>query len=154
MNIFEPQGKDEIYRYIQNEINDPCKEVKKLIQQLYPPAQQYLDPDFCKALANDFNSHFWELYLVSVFLDLEFTLIPKKKSLSPDICISIDDQQSVWVEAVGRSILVFRLFSPGKAALRAAIVVLSRLRVCRSSWAGAAAMLGESRHPQNDRCDR
>lgn len=103
MNIFEPQGKDKIYRYIQNEINDPCKEVKKLIQQLYPPAQQYLDPDFCKVLADDFNPHFWELYLVSTFLELKFTLIPKKKSLGPDICISINNQQRVWVEAVTAS---------------------------------------------------
>ncbi|MCY3664649.1 MAG: hypothetical protein OXH81_03235 [Gemmatimonadetes bacterium] len=55
--------------------------------------------DRVKGKYHEFSSRFWEMYLVTSFLEDEFCLVEKKTPEGPDIKIKLGDR-IIWVEAV------------------------------------------------------
>ena len=55
--------------------------------------------DRVKGKYHEFSSKFWEMYLVTSFLEDEFCLVEKKTPEGPDIKIKLGDR-IIWVEAV------------------------------------------------------
>lgn len=111
-SIFFKDGTDSFFNDVKN---DPhYQNHKEFVKSLYEKASSYLDVDFCHKISDNFHDHFWELYLTSCFLEMNFTLMPrlergkgnidslkknKQNDAGPDICI-ISNNQKIWVECI------------------------------------------------------
>lgn len=102
-SIFASSGTDETYCAIKNEINSRCREAKVFTEQLFEKTHQYLDPDIVKELPGQFHQRFWEIYLAASLLEAGLSLQHSNGRDGPDICIQVDGESKVWVEAVTAS---------------------------------------------------
>lgn len=82
--------------------DDPTrKHERDVLEMLWTRFEPYADVNFKTAIASDFQSHFWEMYLAVTFLDLGFRLRPRHEmgKEGPDICITMPET-NIWIEAI------------------------------------------------------
>lgn len=77
------------------------KRERDILEKLWARFEPYADANFRSAIATDFQSHFWEMYLAVTLLDLGFHLRSRRElgEGGPDICIS-SGETNIWIEAV------------------------------------------------------
>jgi type I restriction enzyme S subunit len=77
------------------------KREREVLEGLWARYAPYADANFKTAIASDFQSHFWEMYLAVTLLDLGFPLRPRRElgKEGPDICISLAET-NIWIEAI------------------------------------------------------
>jgi type I restriction enzyme S subunit len=74
---------------------------RDILERLWARFEPYADVNFKAAIASDFQSHLWEMYLAVTLLDLGFELRPRLElgDEGPDICIS-SAETNIWIEAI------------------------------------------------------
>jgi len=80
----------------------PSKEFERIIlEKLWARYQPYADANFKTAIASDFQSRFWEMYLAVTLLDLGFNLRRRLElgNEGPDISIQTENT-NIWLEAI------------------------------------------------------
>lgn len=77
------------------------KRERDVLEGLWARYEPYADSNFKTAIASDFQSRFWEMYLAVTLLDLGFRLRPRRElgQKGPDICIS-SAKTNIWIEAI------------------------------------------------------
>lgn len=77
------------------------KRERDILEKLWARFEPYADSNFKTAIASDFQSHFWEMYLAVTLLDLGFRLRPRHElgKEGPDICIATAET-NIWIEAI------------------------------------------------------
>lgn len=98
----EKSGKDYLYNLIQDEICIKNKCAKYYVNKLWEVSCLYLGDDLRSAAQDQFHQCFWEMYLVSVLLDLGLPLLAQSdrrcRGEGPDI--QIGSNPSAWIEAI------------------------------------------------------
>jgi len=91
-----PNGK---LRFIRD--SPGMKRERDILEKLWARYEPYADSNFRTAIASDFHSRFWEMYLAVTLLDLGFQLRPRREmgEEGPDICIS-SAETNIWIEAI------------------------------------------------------
>ncbi len=72
---------------------------REIVDDLWVRFQPFADKNFPKAIASDFHSRFWEMYLACTLTDLGFKLHPRRIAEGPDISLNAGNMD-IWIEAV------------------------------------------------------
>ena len=77
------------------------KRERDILEKLWARFKPYADANFKTAIASDFQSHLWEMYLAVTLLDLGFNLRPRVElgHEGPDISIR-SGETNIWIEAI------------------------------------------------------
>jgi len=99
--LIEPLNKlpDGKLKFIRDTLSENRE--RDILERLWARFEPYADANFKTAIASEFQSHFWEMYLAVTLLDLGFELHPRTElgDKGPDICIS-SAETNIWIEAI------------------------------------------------------
>lgn len=82
--------------------DNPGKDAEKAtLEKLWERYEPFADVNFKTAIASDFQSHFWEMYLAVTLLNMEFNLRRRcdTGNEGPDISIQ-SGETNIWIEAI------------------------------------------------------
>ncbi|MFD2265404.1 hypothetical protein ACFSM5_21050 [Lacibacterium aquatile] len=94
---------DRAYVNIRAADHPGTREIREVIEQMWPVYESYADPGFAQGFAQDVDARFWEMYLGCTLLEAGRTLLPanqrQRAGGQPDLCV-LEGERRIWIEAI------------------------------------------------------
>lgn len=99
--LTQTENEDKLYRAIRD--LDCNREYRTILEKMWGSYRHYAPKGFKRNLQDSFHSRWWEMYLTLGILQLGFQIETDKEDAGPDIRLILEDNPSLWIEAVAPS---------------------------------------------------